>query len=584
MKNYKKVDGSAFLKIRNKYDILEAEIKMERDSFQPYWRDLSKFILPRRSRFYQNDVNNGARKNTDIIDSTASLASRTLSSGMMTGITSPARNWFKLTTDNPELNRSDAVKEYFQEVTERIRSAFLKSNLYNVLPTFYGDLGTFSTGCFFMEEDMESVFNFISLPIGSYGIANNRKGMVNVFFREFQMTVRQIVETFGRESGEGSIDWTSISEVVKQHWETNQLETKIDITHFVTPNEDYDSRRLESKYKRYKSVYYESGSSKRGVNMYQNVTVPHKFLKEAGYDYFPALAGRWEVTGEDTYGTNGPGMICLGDVKQLQLAEKRIMQAIDQKVRPSMVGPTALKTSKASMIPGDITYVDIREGAQGIRRLFEVDFDTRELEMKQNQVRERISRAFYEDLFLMLAQSDRRQITAREIDERHEEKLLALGPVLERVNQDVLDPLIQNAYLIMDKQGRLPEVPQELQGVDYKVEYISIMAQAQKIAGIGNVERFLGFVGNTAGIDPSAVDKVNINKAIDEYGEHLGVNQKVIRSDDEVAEIQAQRAQQQQAMQEAAMAQEAVNAAKTMSETELDNNSALDQLLGGVSG
>ncbi len=447
--------GYKHLKKRQKYTLVEKQLRNDRDSFRNYWRDLSKYILPRRSRFFINDAKLGDRRNFDIIDSTASLASRTLASGMMTGITSPARSWFKLAPSLKEMDTDAATKGYFKEVTDMMRSVFLRSNLYNILPTTYGDMGTFATGCLFMEEDMEDVVRFTSFPIGSYMIANDAKGRVRAFFRESQTTVRLIIEKLGNEkqSKKGMIiDWTNITEHVRNQYQNGNTEAMVSIGHMVMPNDDYREGSLESKYKKYSSCYYELGSSHTAASSATATQYSDKFLSEKGFDYFPVLAPRWEVVGEDTYGTNAPGMVCIGDVRQLQFGEKRIASAIDQKVKPSMVGPTSLKSQKASILPGDITYLDEREGTKGFRRLFEIDFDTRELEGKQDQIRQRISRSYYEDLFLMLANSDRRQITAREIEERHEEKLLALGPVLERINQDLLNPLIENTFAIMRKR------------------------------------------------------------------------------------------------------------------------------------
>lgn len=159
-------------------------------------------------------------------------------------------------------------------------------------------------------------------------------------------------------------------------------------------------------------------------------------------------------------------MLALGDVKQLQIGERRTMEAVEKMIRPPMIGPSSLKNQSASILPGDITYLDIREGMQGFRPVHEIQFRIQEMEQKQDQVRGRIQRAFFEDLFLMLANSNRRQITAREIEERYEEKLLALGPVLEQLNQDLLDPLIDIIFDIHLKQNLLPEIPEELQGLE----------------------------------------------------------------------------------------------------------------------
>lgn len=563
---------------KQQYYILEGELRVERESFKRYWRDLSDFILPRRSKFFISDVNRGDRRNNKILNSTATLAVRTLSSGMMTGVTSPARPWFKLSTDDDELNSNENVKFYMKLVAEKMRFIFLKSNLYNVLPTLYGDMGVFGTGCIFMEEDNEDVVRFTSFPLGSYMISNDEKGRVRTFFREFQMTVRQIVEKFGRQPN-NEISWDNISSQVKDLWDNGNKEQYIDIAHCVKKNRDYKIDSLEAKYKEFSSVYYEKGIGGSKVSG-GSALEDDKFLRKSGYDFFPVMCPRWEVAGEDTYGTNSPGMVCLGDVKQLQAQEKDKAQAIAQKARPAMVGPTNLKNKKASILPGDITYIDEREGSQSFRRLFEVDFDIRELQFDKQELERRISRAFYEDLFLMMAQSDRRQITATEVDERREEKLLALGPVLERINQDLLDPLIQNTFKLMVESGELPEAPEELRDSEYKIEYISIMAQAQKLAGITNIERLVGYVGNVAGIDPSIVQKIDIEESVEIYANLLGVDPSLIRTK-EFMEKQRQAAQlAQQREQEAQLTAQAIESGKTLSETNVDEGSALSQILG----
>lgn len=578
----------AYLTKRKKYDLIQVQLENERVTWRPYWRDLSKFILPRRSRFFTTDFNRGDRRNTAIIDSSATLAVRTLASGMMTGITSPARSWFKLDTTDDELNDIPPVRDFLDTVTKKMRSIFLKSNLYNVLPTLYGDLGTFGTACIYMEEDEKDVIRFNSFPLGSFFISNDERGRVNVIIREFQMSVRQIVEKFGMtEPGRAdSIDWTNISDIVKEQWILGNFETYVDVCHIVLPNDEYDDRKIESKYKKFKSVYYEKGINNPSQN---NVSItsmpePEKFLSEKGYDFFPALVVRWELTGEDTYGSNCPGMVCIGDVKQLQLGEKRIAQALDQKVRPSMIGPTSLRSAKASILPGDITYLDEREGTKGFRRLFELDFDIRELEVKQEQVRQRISRAFYEDLFLMLANSTRREITAREVEERHEEKLLALGPVLERINQDLLDPLIENTFEIMGRRNLLPEIPEQLADQDYKIEYVSIMAQAQKLAGIGNLERFLGFVGQTASFDPSITQKIDLDEAVEAYADYVGVSPKILKTKEEMERLRAEQQAAAQQQQQLEAAGQLAQVGKTMADTEITEESALQQLMGGELG
>lgn len=560
--------------------MLRSQLETEYSSFKSHHRDLGRYVLPRRPRFEITDVNKGDKRNRDIVDSTATLAVRTLRSGMMSGVTSPARPWFRLATPDPRLNEYGPVKTWLDHVQRIMTTSFLKSNLYNILPIVYGDMGVFGTAAVYVEEDFDNVMHFHSFPIGSFYIAKDPKGKVNTFIREFRMTVRQVVDMFAARTKDNKIIWDNLSVHVKNLMESGHTETWVDVVHVIKPNDEYSPKKLGSKYKKFQSCYYERGSYGSGGN-YLVGGDEGKYLRESGYDYFPVLCPRWELTGEDVYGTDCPAMVALGDIIQLQVVERRIAQAIDKMVNPPMVGHYTLRNQKTSILAGDITYADMTGSASPFRPAQEVNARIQELEMKQAEVRRRIQRCFFEDLFLMLASSDRRQITAREIDERHEEKLLALGPVLEQLNQDLLDPLIDIAFDMHLKQGLFDDMPlpDELKGMPLKVEYISIMAQAQKLIGISGVERFVGFVGQVAAADPTVLDKVNRDQLIDVYADITSIPSDLVYSDEEVAEVRAQRAQQQQVAQQAQMAQMAASSAKDLSQTSLEGDNALNRML-----
>lgn len=568
---------------RQRFEILRSQLQNERNSFKSHWRTLNDYVLPRRGRFFVQDTNKGDRRNNNIIDSTGTMAARTLASGMMSGVTSPARPWFRLTTPDPDLAEFGHVKQWLHETGERMRTVFLRSNIYNVLPIIYGDMGTFATGACYMEEDFTgSVVRFHPFPIGSYMIAINERMQVDTFMREFRMSVKQIVDKFVRDPASNYMNWDAVSTHIKYLWDNKQTEAWVELVHAIIPNENYDPNKVESKFKKFLSVYYERGASAAsGQGQYfVGGADSEKVLSESGYDFFPVLCPRWEVAGEDIYGTNCPGMVALGDIKQLQIGEKMSTEAITKMVRPPMIGPTSLRNAKASILPGDITYLDERDGLQGFRAAHEVNFNLQAMEAKQEQVRQRISRSYYEDLFLMLAQSDRRQITATEIEERHEEKLLALGPVLERLNQDLLDPLIDNTFEIMARQGLIAEPPEELQGEKLKVEYISIMAQAQKLVGLAGIERFTTYASNVAAVSPETLDKIDSDQLIDVYGDLTSIPPGIVRSDEDAAGIRQKRAEAQQAQEKLMAVEQASNAAKNLSQADMSGDNALAKVLG----
>ncbi len=565
---------------RRRYNLLRQQLDNERSSFISHWRELGNFIAPRRTRFFQQDANRGDRRTKDIIDSTATFAARNLSAGMMGGVTSPARPWFRLSVPDKDLAELDPVKLWLSIVTQRMIAVFLKSNLYQSLPILYKDGSTFGTGCVFLEEDFDTVFRSYSMPLGSYMLGNDDKLRVRVFAREFRMTIRQLIEKFGNPKPNGEPEnWDVFSQKVRSQWDSGHPETWIEVCHIIAPNELHDPEKPESKFKKYASLYFERGDQD---NTQDFEDFDDRFLRESGFDVFPVLAFRWEVTGEDVYGTDCPGMTALGDIKELQLGRKRMMQAIDKMVKPPMKGPAALRTQKVSILPGDITYLDERDGQKGFTPVHEVDPRIRELDEMQEQTRGRIRKAYYEDLFLQLSQTDRREITAREVEERHEEKLLALGSVLERLNEDVLDPLIDITFDLMLRQDLIPEAPPELAGEDLKAEYVSIMAQAQKLAGLAGIERTAQFVLQLASGVPgneAVLDKIDMDQMIDEYGEIVGVSPRIIVSDEAVAEIRAARAEAEQAAQAAAQAQQVAAATKDMAKADLEKDSVLSRLI-----
>ncbi|MDN3809618.1 portal protein [Klebsiella aerogenes] len=539
-----------------------ALLNNDRSSFEPHWRELSDFINPRGSRFLVTDVNRNDRRNTKTVDPTATLANRTLSSGMMSGITSPARPWFKLATTDPDMMDYGPVKLWLEAVQRRMNEVYNKSNLYQSLPLLYSSLGTYSTGAMAVLEDDEDVIRTMMFPIGSYYLANSARGSVDTCYRKFTMTVRQLVMEFGM---------SNVSTSVKGLWESGSYETWIEVIHVVYPNIDRDTGKLDSKNKRVKSVYFEvSGDN-------------DKLLRESGFDEFPIMAPRWEVNGEDVYGSSCPGMIALGQVKALQLEQKRKSQLIDKATNPPMIGPTSLRSQRVSLLPGDVTYLDVMTGQEGLKPAYLVNPNTADLLADIQDTRQMINSAYFVDLFMMLQNINTRSMPVEAVIEMKEEKLLMLGPVLERLNDECLNPLIDRTFSIMVRKNLLPPPPDELQGMPLKIEYISVMAQAQKSIGLSSIASTVGFIGQLASLGKTeALDKLDADQAIDAFSEMSGVSPTVIVPQEQVNQIRQDRAQQQQQQQAMAIGMAAAQGAKTLSEAQTADPSVLTAISGAV--
>lgn len=548
------------------------QLENDRYSWRSHWMEISDFLAHRRGRFLIEDSSNtrGRVRNNKIIDSTGTQALRTMTAGMMSGMTSPARPWHRRRVGgDPAIMEDAEVKEWVSNVERIERSILNKSNFYNSVSTVYTELGAFGTAPLYRQPSLESIIHFRPFTAGEYVIAENHQGQVDTVGRYFTMTVSQVVEKFGFDPDTGKINWKGISATTKKLWDSNQFDSLIAIIHLIEPrrNEDRDFTKRDQINMPIRSVYFEYGGEGEEV------------LFEGGFRKLPIYVPRWDVLSGDVYGRS-PGMDTLGDIKQLQHQQKRKAQAIDKMVNPPMVASVNLRGKPSTTLPGGNTYVDPTQGGHGFAPAYQVQPRINEMMMDIQEVQERIQRGFYADLFAMMINSDRRQMTATEVAERHEEKLVLLGPVLQRLNVELLDPLLDDVFDFAQDVGLLPPIPEALEGQELEVDYISLLAQAQQAVSATAIERTMGFAGNLAAVFPGVTDVLDADFALREYSEVMGNNPKLLKPKDEVdkgREEQAQAAQAQQGMEAAGgMAQ----SAKVLSETDTQTPNALTDLLG----
>lgn len=529
-------------------------LRSERATWWSHWQEITTYLLPRNGRYFQQDRNKGHRRHNSIYDNTGTRALRTLGAGMMAGATSPARPWFRLGTADPELNSYAPVKLWLADVTERMQLVFQKSNTYRTLHGIYEELGAFGTAGSIILPDSKNAIHHYPVTIGEYAIATDYQGRVNTLYREFQKTVGEVVREFG---------YNKCSTSVKNLYDRGSLDSWITLVHAIEPRDDRerDYKKKDNMNMAYKSCYFETGSDGDQV------------LRESGFKEFPAVIPRWGVAGGDIYG-NSPGMESLGDIKQLQHEQLRKAQGIDYQTKPPLQVPSYMKNRDVDSLPGGVTFID---GAQGkIETAFNVNLNLQHLLIDIQDVRGRINSSFYADLFLMLANATDTRMTATEVAERHEEKLLMLGPVLERLHNELLDPLIDITFDRMVEAGLVPTAPEELQGMELNVEFVSMLAQAQRAIGTNSVDRYVNSMGMVAQMKPDVLDKFDSDAWADGYADMLGVDPSLIVAGPQVAKIRQARAEQQQAMAQ----QEAQNqAAENMSKLgKVDTGNVMDMM------
>jgi hypothetical protein len=563
-------------RLRKHVDARLTELEQARYSWWQHWRDLADYILPRRYRWLvtANQWNKGSQINQKIINSTGTTAARNAAAGIMSGTTSPSRPWFRLSLaeGNDNIARDADVQIWLEEATRRMLRVMAGSNYYGAKAVQYLDLVVFGTAPLIIYADRDTAIRCFNPAAGEYYCAVGPNFDVNTLYRKFTMTVQQIVDEFGIENA---------SPTVRNIWNTVQqsngagAETEIEIGHAIEPNPEYTPNPTGPgavgvpKHFRVREYYWEYGSTQIAG-----------FLRATGYLDQPFSCPRWDVIGNDAYGRS-PGMDALGDIKQLQQQEKRKAQGIDKIVNPPMIADATMKNQPASLLPGAVTYVPTLTGGVGFKPAFTTNMPIGELKEDITKVEARIKDVFFNDLFLMISQLDTVR-TATEIDARREEKLVMLGPAMDRLQREGLAADIKRIFNIMWRTNMFPQMPEIMQRADLKIEYISLLADLQRATATTAIERLWGFAGNIGGALPDVLDNLNADATMEEYASLLRVSPRILTSKTQRDQIRQARAQAQQQQKMEQDMQAAVGGAKVLSDTNVGGGqNALQMMLNG---
>ena len=552
---------------------LEARLNMLRAwrfSWAQHWQLLETYILPRRGIFINtamptpNTMVRGLPINQNIVDPTGTQAMRICAAGLMSGLMSPGRPWKKLKTSTRDVTELDEeAQAWLEQVNERMDTIMARSNFYDIASQMFEDLTVFGSGPVIIYEDDEDVIRCYAPCPGEYFLASSSANRVESMYRQFVMTVAQIVEMFGIENCPADIVGL---------WRTKgaSLEVERLVAHAIEPNFEISNSsgavgQIPGGFT-WREYYLVWGTASG---------IP---LSARGFYDQPHVCPRWAVTSNDAYGRSC-AMDVLPDIMQLQVETMRKAEAIEKLVRPPLMADISMKNEPSSILPGHLTYVPSIGPDKGMRPIYTVNPQIQELMLDLKEIQIRIKTGFFNDLFLMMAQADK-QMTAYEVAQKQQEKLQVLGPVIERFHNEFASPAIKRIFRIMERRKLLPPLPESLQGEPIAIQYVSALAIAQKAAATAGLEAFAKMTGFLAGAYPEAKSVLDPIEFLQIYGDMVNVPSKVTRSPEAIKAIMEKQMQEAQQAQAMAQAQAAAQGAETLSKTQLGTGNALDALMG----
>ena len=546
---------------RAAYQRREKSLWDQVSTWTPHWKDITQYIMPRRGRYLGNnlaDHNRGSKKNDSIVDPHGTRACITASAGMKS-LANKSTRWYTLGTPDPELGEWGPVKHWLHMAETLTYDIFAMSNFYDALTTIFEEMVAFGTAALHIEEDPQSVIRCYPFTVGSYVIALDGSLRPNSLYRKAIFTSGQLVGKFGKEN---------VASGALSEWRDDHTENTREITHLIEPNDDRIPGRSDNKNMPWRSIYFDKQDD------------PHRVLRSSGFHEFPVCCPRWWVTGNDVYGAS-PGMMGLPDIRQLQWDARRKGKYLELLVNPPMVGPSELLTKRISTIPGDVTLLDQMGPNTSFKPAWDVAPNVSPQLENIQSLHDSIDQTFFVDVFKMIASKTHPQMTATQVLELAGEKMILLGPVVERSEGELLDKAIRRTLGIAMLADLLPPPPDELAMAGYNVRYISPLSLARLSSGATALEEVAAFTAGLGEAFPAALDKFDSRQAVDEYARFKAIPPSVIRTDDDLEEIDAQKQKELQQQQFMENAERMAAGAKTMSETQVGGQNMLEAAASG---
>ena len=493
----------------------------QRQTWESHWQEVADYMMPRKADVTKQR-SKGDKRSELIFDSSPLHAVELLSASLHGMLTNPSTPWFSLRFKNVDTGDADEANEWLQDTTEKMYDAFNRSNFQQEIFELYHDLITFGTASMFIEEDAEDIVRFSTRHIGEIYISESNKGRIDTVFRKFKLSARAVIQQFGEKSVSNALRGTAMKDPYEE----------VTILHVVYPRENYDPKKKDAKNMPYASCYIELDNK-------------HE-ISQSGFNEFPYVVPRYLKASFEIYGRS-PAMTALPDVKMLNEMSKTTIKAAQKQVDPPLLVPDDGFILPVRTVPGGLNFY--RAGTRDRIEPLNIGANNPLGLNMEEQRRNAIRDTFYVNQLMM---QNGPQMTATEVVQRNEEKMRLLGPVLGRLQSELLRPLIDRTFAILLRKKIFRQAPQFLAGQDIQIEYVSPLAKAQRSSELQSVMRAIEIFGSLSKISP-VFDHIDVDALVTYLADIVGVPAKVLNSQSQVNAIRQKKQQemmQQQQMQQ----------------------------------
>jgi hypothetical protein len=501
------------------------KLKAFRLNWEHHWQDIADYFVPRKKTITQERTR-GDRRNNTLLDNTGMMSNELLAGALHGLLTNPHRQFFELFTGDKAIDQNDEARLWLEDSADRMHTVINNSNFQTEVHEIYIDLGTFGTAVMFMQEDPGDIVHFRAQFIRDIYVSENNLGQIDELHRELKWTIKNLIQEFG---------YDQLPDDVKKISKTDP-ERRFRLIHAVYPDMDFEK---------------EAKVTGKFVSQWAMPEFDHE-LRSGFFRDFPYAVTRWTKGSDEIYGRS-PAMNALPEMKTLNKMVETTIKGAQKAVDPPVTVPDDGFVFPIRTRPGSINIK--RAGTpDSIEPIFNdtrIDFGQAVLEENRQRVRE----AFFID---QLKLREGPQMTATEVQQRTEEAMRLMGPVLGRQQEEFLRPIVDRVFNIMLRRGMFLPVPEALSGRQLQVRYSSLVAKAQRLNEGSEILRAFEAMAPFIQLDPAAADNIDSDTAVREVGSIFGLPQRFLKNEEEIEDQREARAQAQaQAQQQEQQAQQA---------------------------
>ena len=538
-------------------------LENERTSWEGVWREVRDNISPEVAAALTDaaGINNGRDRQGKVMTSSPQLAVEALAAGMQGGLVSPARMWFALGVKGKAGYLSTGAKQWLDAVRDVLLYYFNEADIYGAMHQLFSEMALFGQGVVLIEEDERTGFRFTTLSCGDYWLDSNHKDEVDTLMRKAYYSARGLIEKYG----ELHLPEIILNEAKKK----TSIEKKYEVVHIIQPRQKRDMTRGNAKNMPWESIHIlRTGGSTDNSGK-------STILKIGGFKSKPFVAPRWKKLAGRVYGSC-PARIALPDIKTLYQIIKEGLNGLKKSVSPPVTASGQMKQTQIRLIPNGVTYLKGMNQNSQVAPIYQTTGALNEAFAERDRLVQLINDVFYVNLFAPIMNRDK-SMSATEVTSVNAEKMGQITPVIELLEKEALDYIFVRCFnILLNIGGIIPPAPPELQGIDLKIDYVSVLAQAQRMSEINGVIQFLSSIAPAVQMNMESMDVVDMDKVVRKIGEVL-CQQNLLRDTKEVAKLRKNRAKAMQEQAAAAQTKEAISSVKEASETDVNT---LGQLLG----